>query len=184
MKKLIPILFLSITFLLSACSGDTNKQEADTDQSSDTRTVEIYGIDQMKYVVKEQSEGLQTGDTYEVNGETYYLLEGINATAGEELVVKLTTISKIPPTAMSHNWLLLNQGADAQAFNAASIQAKDNNYVAPDMGDMVLQNTGMAGGGETVEVSFSAPDQTGDYEYLCTFPGHFSADMRGTLSVQ
>ncbi|MDX1586785.1 MAG: SDR family oxidoreductase, partial [Balneolaceae bacterium] len=44
--------------------------------------------------------------------------------------------------------------------------------------------TDMVGGGETTEVTFNAPEEAGDYEYLCSFPGHFAAGMKGILSVQ
>lgn len=171
MRKFVPLFFLSFTLLFGACSGET-------------RTIEVYGIDQMKYVVKEKSDDLQVGESLQLNGETYYYLEGINAAAGEELKIILTTISTLPASAMSHNWLLLSQDTDVQAFVSASIQAKDNGYVAPDMQNQVLQNTGLVAGGESAEITFTAPDQSGDYEYLCSFPGHFSAGMRGTLSVQ
>lgn len=184
MKKLFALLFLPLAFMMSACSGGSDDSQQEADTTPDVRTIDVYGIDQMKYVVKEEAEGLQTGETYTVNGEDYFLLTGINATTGEEMKLALTTISKIPATAMSHNWILLDQGADAQAFNMASIKAKDNGYIAPDMTNMMLANTAMAAGGETVEVEFAAPDSTGDYEYLCTFPGHFSGGMKGVLSVQ
>jgi len=187
MKKLFPLLIFSLALLFTACSGEseeTQQEEDTTAEVSDVRTIDIYGIDRMKYVVKEEGEGLQTGETVQVNGETYYLLEGINAEPGEELTVKLTTISKLPANSMAHNWLLLGQDSDVQAFADASLQAADNDYVAPDMEDMLLQKTGLVAGGETEEVTFNAPEETGDYEYICTFPGHFGAGMRGTLSVQ
>ena len=187
MKKFIPLLFLSFALLLSACSGESDTQEGataeDQQETVEGRTIDVYGIDQMKFVVKENADGIQVGDSVMVNEEWYYLLTGINATPGEQLNVKLTTISQLPPSAMSHNWLLLPQDADVEAFNTASIKAKDNGYVAPDMQDMVITETGMLGGGESATVSFSAPDETGDYPYLCTFPGHYLAGMEGILSV-
>ncbi len=188
MKKFIPLVFLSFALLLSACSGESDDtQESATSEAQqeavEGRTIDVYGIDQMKYVVKEKADGIQVGDSVMVNEEWYYLLTGINAEPGEELNVKLTTISQLPPSAMSHNWLLLTQDADVEAFNTASIKAKDNDYVASDMEEMVIENTGMLGGGESATVSFSAPEETGDYPYLCTFPGHYLAGMEGILSV-
>lgn len=189
MKKFIPLIFLSVAFLVSACSGsgESESQEATTSETQEKamegRTIDVYGIDQMKYVVKEDVEGIEVGDSVQVNNEWYYLLTGIHATPGEQLNVKLTTISQLPPSAMSHNWVLLPQDADVEAFNTASIKAKDNDYVASDMEEMVIENTGMLGGGESATVSFSAPEETGDYPYLCTFPGHYMAGMEGTLWV-
>jgi azurin len=85
---------------------------------------------------------------------------------------------------MAHNIVLLESGTDAQEFVNASSKAKDNDYIAPDMTDMILHQTEMIGGGKTTQVSFSAPEEAGDYEYLCSFPGHYSAGMKGILSVQ
>jgi azurin len=48
----------------------------------------------------------------------------------------------------------------------------------------VLASTKMAGGGETVEVTFTAPKEPGEYLYICTFPGHYLAGMKGVLVVK
>ena len=37
--------------------------------------------------------------------------------------------------------------------------------------------------GKTAEVTFTAPQQIGEYTFLCSFPGHFAVGMRGTLVV-
>ena len=52
------------------------------------------------------------------------------------------------------------------------------------MKDQVLAATTMAGPGETVEVTFKVPTAPGTYHYMCTFPGHFAAGMRGTIVVK
>ena len=44
--------------------------------------------------------------------------------------------------------------------------------------------TGLAGDGETVSVTFTVPEQAGEYEYICSFPGHYAADMKGVLTVK
>lgn len=193
MKKVLTLFAISLGFFLSACgggSGDTETQgtetmeSTETTQATDGRVIEIYGLDRMKYAVKEEADGLQTGETVEVNGETYYLLEGITASAGEEITVELTTISSLPASSMSHNFVLLKQEADPKAFADAAMNAKDNNYIPTDMTDMIIAHTEMIGGGKTSSVSFTAPEQTGAYEYLCSFPAHFAAGMRGTLTVE
>ena len=48
----------------------------------------------------------------------------------------------------------------------------------------ILANTKLAGGGETVEVTFTAPTEPGEYTYICSFPGHVSGGMKGTLTVR
>lgn len=195
MKKYTFLYIALFAFIFAGCSGgetETSEQKSETSEqpaasqntNSDTRTIEIFGIDMLKFVVAEQSEGLQTGNEYTVNGKTYYELTGITAEAGEEVTITLQTISNLPPTAMSHNWLLLTMDADAKAFNSASIKAKDNDYVSPDKEDQVIIDTGLVGDGESKPITFNAPEQTGEYDYICTFPGHFTAGMRGTLTVE
>ena len=36
----------------------------------------------------------------------------------------------------------------------------------------------------TVEVTFDAPTEPGEYVYLCSFPGHYAAGMKGLLVVK
>jgi len=47
----------------------------------------------------------------------------------------------------------------------------------------VIASTKMLGPGETATVTFTAP-APGVYDYICTFPGHALAGMRGTLTVK
>ncbi|MBN2732370.1 MAG: hypothetical protein JXR26_08085 [Balneolaceae bacterium] len=139
----------------------------------------------MKFVVKEEGEMLGTASTVETaQGDSYILLESIDAKPGEKIRIRLTTKSQLPPQAMSHNWVLLNKNADPATFANAATGASDNDYIPSDMSDQIIAHTAMAGGDETVEVTFTAPEETGDYPYLCSFPAHFSAGMKGVLNVQ
>lgn len=194
MKILNIIAALSLFLFIGCGGGDTDQQqqaesgEADVQQqqtesgnTDDVRTIEIIGVDQMKFAVEENQEGIGVGDPVNDN---LLLLESITVQPGERVRIVLTTRSQLPASAMAHNWLLLSQEADVQAFANAAARAKDNDYVPSDMSDQVIAQTGLAAGGETTEVTFTAPDETGTYEYICTFPGHFSANMRGDLIVQ
>jgi len=125
------------------------------------KTVKIEGHDNMKFSV-----------------------EKITAKPGEKITVELTTKSKLPAVAMSHNFVLLDQGVDARDFAMAGSKHKDHDYIDPAKEDEVIAHTDMASGGETVKVTFTAPKKSGDYEYICTFPGHFVSGMKGTLTVQ
>jgi azurin len=112
------------------------------------------------------------------------LLQNIEAEAGEELRIRLTTVSNLPALAMAHNWILLKIGIDPADFANAAVKAKNNEYIPQDRTDDIIAHTGLAGGGETVEVTFTVPEKTGEYDYLCSFPGHFAAGMKGKLIVQ
>ena len=49
--------------------------------------------------------------------------------------------------------------------------------------DDILHHTKLLDRGETAVLEFTAPATPGDYEYVCTFPGHFLL-MRGVLKVE
>lgn len=123
--------------------------------------IEMTGTDKMKFDVTE-----------------------ITAKPGEEITVKLYIDSKLSANAMSHNFVLLKQGVDGRAFSMSSAQHKDNEYIDPSKEDDVIAYTDMGAGDETVEVTFNAPDKAGEYEYVCTFPGHYISGMKGVLKVQ
>ena len=125
------------------------------------RTIEIKGTDDMKFSVT-----------------------SITAKPGEQIRVVLTTVGNMPKMVMAHNWILLKKGADQQGFVNASALARDTGFIAPAQKANVLAATTLAGAGEKVEVTFTAPKVAGAYPYLCSFPGHFAAGMKGTLTVK
>lgn len=107
----------------------------------------------------------------------------IRASRGERLRLVLTSGGTLPKMAMAHNVVVLKEGTDPGAFANASAMARTNAYVAPAFADRVLAATPLAGNGETVEVAFDVPNAAGRYVYLCSFPGHFLAGMRGVIVV-
>lgn len=128
--------------------------------NGDPRVIKIKATDQMRFTVTD-----------------------IEAKPGETIKVELTVVSNFPKMAMSHNFVLLKADADATAFATAAAKASDNEYIPAGMTDQIIAHTPLAGGGETVEVTFTVPEKTGDYQYLCSFPGHFMSGMKGTLKV-
>lgn len=178
---LINTIFIAAVFALAACGGGETAEQTQEEAVDDgVRTIEMIGTDDMKFVVREAQEGLVTGG----QAGQYILLEAIEAAPGEEIRVRLTTISNLPPTAMSHNFALLEMGTDPDAFQRASLTARDNSYIAPDFEDRVIVHTSMLGNGETDTITFTVPDETGEYDYICSFPGHFAGGMVGKLIVQ
>ena len=125
------------------------------------RVVKVKGLDTMQYDVKT-----------------------INAKPGEKLTIQLTAVSSMPKEQMSHNWVLMAKGAPVDQFVMDAAMARDKGYI-PDSGKKhILAMTKMAGGGETVEVTFEVPKEAGEYLYICTFPGHYMAGMKGKLIVK
>lgn len=174
--------FLILLFSLSGINSDLCTPDKTKVQP---RTIEITGIDKMKFVVEANKPGVVVGDSIKtVNGETYRILEAIKVKPGQEVTLKLNTKSNLPPRSMSHNWVLLKQEADPAAFDKEAVLAVENNYIPPLKENEIIANTGLASGGETVSVTFTTPEKQGMYDYLCSFPGHFANDMRGKLIVQ
>lgn len=103
---------------------------------------------------------------------------------GEKVTIKLVTVSKLPAAAMSHNFVLLKQSVDDKAFAMAGARHRDNDYIDPAKKNEIIAYTDLASGGETVEVTFTAPKKAGKYDYVCTFPGHYVSGMKGVLTVQ
>lgn len=196
--RYIKLIFVLPLLLLFAACGGSEKQspqtKADNSQAqpqaqaptnNEVRTIHIYGINQMKFVVKEGGEQIGTGETIKAtNGNSYLLLESITAKPGEKLHIMLTNVTKMPAMAMSHDWVLLKQGTDVDAYAAAALKAKANDYIPKDFVDSIIAHTEMAAGGKTVEVTFTVPDKTGDFDYLCSFPAHYLAGMKGKLIVK
>lgn len=181
MKKILfSSIIIALTLSLTACNGEEPAEPAEEVVDDGVRTINIIGTDDMKFVVEEAEEGLVTGGQA---GE-YILLEGIEAEPGEELRIRLTTISNLPPSAMSHNLAIVDLGTDVDSFARASITARDNEYIAPEYEDQVIVTTAMLGDGETDTITFTVPETPGEYDYVCTFPGHFAGGMVGVLYVQ
>jgi azurin len=108
----------------------------------------------------------------------------LTAKPGEQIRIHLTPKGTMPKIAMSHNFVLLKLGTDPAAFVNAGASAQATGYIAADKKAQVIANTPLAGNGESVEVVFKVPMAAGSYPFVCTFPGHFLAGMKGTLVVK
>ena len=108
----------------------------------------------------------------------------IDAKPGEQIKIVLKVISAQPPETMKHNFVLLKAETDVMAYAMAAIMAKDTGYLPAAQNDKVLAKTDLAAGGQEVSVTFKAPAKPGTYPFICTFPGHFFAGMKGNLIVK
>ena len=108
----------------------------------------------------------------------------IVAKPGEQLRIRLTSAGAIPKEVMAHNFVLLTAGADVNKFAMAAAMARDTAYIPKALEAQILAKTGLAGPGETVEVTFAAPKAPGNNQYICSFAGHVQAGMTGWLIVK
>lgn len=119
------------------------------------------------------------------NDTMQFDVKNFEVKAGKSVIITFKNAGKLPKIAMGHNLVLLKKGITAISFGQKALGAGANAVNAlPDslMGD-VIASTKLLGPGEEEVLSFTAPKETGAYEYVCTFPGHF-AMMRGTMTVK
>jgi azurin len=121
--------------------------------------------------------------TVHAGDDLKFSLTRIDAAPGERIRLVLISTGKLPKTVMGHNIVILKKGSDPAAFANASATARTTDYIGPSVKAQVLAHTPLVGPGETVETTFQAPATPGKYDFLCSFPGHFIAGMKGTLVV-
>ena len=103
----------------------------------------------------------------------------LNATAGQQVKVTFKNGS----AAQKHNWVLVKGGDDvAQKVDDEGATAGEAaGYIPTDPN--IVSSVKLLDGGGNGTASFTAP-AAGTYTFLCTFPGHYVAGMKGTLTVK
>ncbi|MEX0662150.1 MAG: plastocyanin/azurin family copper-binding protein [Balneolaceae bacterium] len=155
MKNLIKVTLITLFATMLSFQVMANPQD------SEVREITVKGMDNLKFDVT--------------------LIE---AEPGETIRIKLEVVSNMPATAMAHNIAIVDKDVNVEDFVTQSMAATDNEYIAPNLEDQVVAFTEMIGGGETSVIEFTVPEESGDYEYVCTFPGHYFSGMKGILRVQ
>ncbi len=118
------------------------------------------------------------------NDTMKYSLTEIRAKPGEALAVTLTNTGAVPKAVMGHNWILLVPETDLNAFSAASAQAAATGFIPDSFKGNIIVSTRLLGPNESDTVSFNAPAKPGRYPFVCAFPGHMQAGMKGFLIVE
>ncbi len=116
-----------------------------------------------------------------VGNEMKFDRTSFNVEPGQEVTIVFENVATSP--AMQHNVVVIDSDDDAEVNRvgqAAMAAGEANEYIPND--DAVLAYTPLAQPGETVRVSFTAPEEPGTYRYICTFPGHYMV-MQGTMTV-
>ena len=98
---------------------------------------------------------------------------------------KPVEIILINEDAMPHNLVVVMPGASEEVGKAAEKMAPEpdaQGRIHVPASPKVLHATRMVDGGQQAKLSFTAPTEPGDYQFVCTFPGHWMR-MLGTLAV-
>lgn len=158
---------------LMACGGSDSSNSSATASSSESSTAQATASGAVDQTVTLQPKGNQMK----------YKQTEFTVAPGQ--TVKLVFENTATSPSMQHNVVVLTSADEAafrQVGEAGMEAGSANDYVPEDM-NQVLAYTAIAPPGETVSVTFTAPEETGDYGYVCTFPGHW-ATMQGTMKVR
>lgn len=100
------------------------------------------------------------------------------------ITINLAHTGKLPVTAMGHN-VVITAASDMQAVASAGMSAGAAANYLPADDKRVIAHTSLVGGGEHTSATFpgSALKAGGDYEFFCSFPGHYAL-MKGKVVVQ
>jgi uncharacterized cupredoxin-like copper-binding protein len=99
----------------------------------------------------------------------------LEAPAGKPIQVEFTNPAE---AAQPHTWVLVKPGDEEKVDQAAQASGGDARNT---LGTIKASGVVSPGSHETVDVGSL---DAGTYSYICTYPGHLAAGMKGTLIVK
>ena len=100
--------------------------------------------------------------------------DSLSASAGQEITLRFNNNA----VTQQHNWVLVQSGTKDEVAAAGLVDPV--NWLDPNDPN-VIASVQLLNPGEAGEVTFTAP-AAGNYEFVCTFPGH-NLTMFGTFEV-
>lgn len=175
-------LVASISFLVS-CGGNTEQETTTTDTTATTTPAPESAPPAAYDATKIDAAAPVTEITLDAVGATMtdmkYSNTEIHAKQGTTIKIKFS--NKGVGAAMEHNFVLVHKGKMESVAMAGLKAGKDNNYIEPGSADILIAGKVLKPG-ESEEIIFAAPP-AGEYEFVCTYPGHWQA-MHGTFIVE
>ncbi|VTP91748.1 azurin [Sphingobacterium daejeonense] len=171
LKKKMAV-FMTASVLLVSC-GENKKTSETTETAIESGNPVNTGA--------EQRDGkaeivLSSDDRMRFDLSTIEVFEGQTV----QLTLKHTgTMSK---QSMGHNFVLLAQGVDVNAFGQKAASASSTEYIPQDETGDIIAYTRLIGGGESDTIEFPALAK-GIYDFICSFPGHYGI-MKGKFVVK
>jgi len=175
--------------LLDAIIGDLEKAPAEQRSEPDYVNAVQFATDLASFLPAEQTAAINK--TLRGLGSSVFLLRTLpeRMLYDQTLLVveagKAMEIILQNDDAMPHNVVVLKPGAEEEVGNAAekmtaTPDAQGRAYV-PELAS-ILHASILVEPGQRAKLAFTAPEETGEYPYICTYPGHWRL-MRGTLAV-
>ena len=165
MKKIS--LILSISIFISCGSSNENDKNI-TNENTNVELVES----------EKKWEEFTIGAIGNTMAEMKYDVQNITVKNGSW--VRINLVNEGIDAAMLHNIVFVNYGTRKEVTQEAIKAGSSKKYV-PDNAN-VIAFSDLAKPGETVVLEFKAPKK-GNYEFICTYPGH-SEIMRGYFFVK
>lgn len=170
-------IFVLVFFLIS-CGQSTDDKKNTKDSSAATRSGEnaettVPGIEKLNFT---ETISLRAGENMRFDNELF------RVRAGKNIKLIFANTGKKSPASMTHNVVVLMKGTDIADFADAVHDAKNEQYVPASVAPLVIAHTGMVGGGDSDTIEFTIP-QTGVYDFICSFPGHWGT-MQGKIVAE
>lgn len=179
MKRLIMIFMGAV--LATACGNageepqETEAQMNETEQTAPAAD-ETEATEEVE--MEEKAVSLEVKTTGETMTTMAYEPNRLTVPAGAE--VKLTLTNSATAEAMIHNIVFIERGKQEQVSQAGLAAGKENGFL-PEDSEYIVAASDLAYPGETVDLMFTAPENPGTYQFICTYPGHTA--MKGILIV-
>lgn len=157
--------------IVVAVPDDTAVADHGTDATGTDTTTDAATDTQM-------TDALSANFTHEIGSaasdDLQFDMDSLTATAGQEVILRFNNNA----VTQQHNWVLVQSGTKDDV-SAAGVTHPEN-WLDPDDPN-VIASVRLLNAGEVGEVTFTAPD-AGNYEFVCTFPGH-NLTMFGIFEV-
>ena len=166
--------------------GKFEKKVAAAPHNHDAPSAEAILQEAREYLKQEVSpEPAMDGDTFVVHIQTMKEQMRYDRTEFTVLAGMKVRLVFTNPDAMDHN-LIMVQPDSAAKVAVAAMKMEETGEGTKKMwrpeSDAILFATRLLRNSESQEIEFTAPKSPGDYDYLCTFPGHWQL-MRGVMKV-
>ena len=162
------LVLLTISGALLVSCNKTEEKEVVVDTPVEAVTPEVAKEDTIKI-------------TLNSNDKMQYDLSEIDVYEGQTVVLTLNHTGTMPKDAMGHNFVLLKKDTDMAKFGEEAAKFQKEGDMPTDQSN-IIAHTSLIGGGESDTVTFMAPEK-GTYDFLCSFPGHYSV-MKGKFNVK